>query len=386
MVELPMYMGLTGVVWGIGTVLGPIIGGAFTDSNAGWRWAFYINLCIGGVFAPVYIFMIPSFNPRPNTSYRARFGEIDGIGAILLCGAYVSGIMAVSFGGVLYDWSSGRIIALFIVSGVLFIAFGVQQTYTIFTTEARRLFPVHFVKSRTMMILFVQIICASTGLAIPLYMLPLYFQFTRGDSALEAGVRLLPYICVLVFACIANGALMGKFGYYMPWYLFGGCMVLIGSALLHTLTVTTSTSAVYGFSSLVGLGVGCFVQAGYAVAQASVPIPDIGNAISLITTGQITGLTIALSIANAVFLNRAQIGILHLLPGTSKEVAQAAISGVGSTFLETLSVSQRGAVLDIIVNSLTKTFICDIVAGALTIILALCMKRERLFQAPSAAA
>jgi MFS family permease len=149
--ERPMYVGGTGLTWGLGTALGPIIGGAFSDSSAGWRWAFYINLCIGAACAPVYIFMLPIKDPRPGVSFMDRAREMDYVGATLTIGAFVSGVMAVSFGGITYPWNSGRIIGLFVCSGVLFILLGVQQVYTIFTTTKRRIFPIEFFKSRTIL-------------------------------------------------------------------------------------------------------------------------------------------------------------------------------------------------------------------------------------------
>jgi MFS family permease len=110
---------------GLGTVLGPIIGGAFTDSLAGWRWVFYINLCIGAVCAPVYLCILPDKDPRPGVSLTDRAREIDYVGAVLTFGAFVSGTMAVSFGGITYLWNSGKIIGLFVCSGVLFIMLGI---------------------------------------------------------------------------------------------------------------------------------------------------------------------------------------------------------------------------------------------------------------------
>jgi MFS family permease len=168
--ERPQYISYTGLIWGIGTVLGPIVGGAFTDSSAGWRWAFYINLVIGAVFAPVYLFFLPTHDMRPGVPFLNRFKEVDWVGAVLMIGAITAGIMAISFGGVLYAWNSGSIIACFVVSGVLFIILGFQQVYTIFTTESRRIFPIQFLKRKTMVILFAETSSASTAVGIPLYM------------------------------------------------------------------------------------------------------------------------------------------------------------------------------------------------------------------------
>lgn len=168
--ERPMYVGLTGLLWGIGTVLGPIIGGAFTDSSAGWRWAFYINLVIGGAFAPVYLFMLPKSDPRKGVPVLRRFKELDWVGTVILMGAFVSFIMAVSFGGILYAWNSGQIIACFVVAFSLFGIFAVQQELAIFTTIEQRIFPVQFLRSRTMLLLFAETSSAATGIVVPLYM------------------------------------------------------------------------------------------------------------------------------------------------------------------------------------------------------------------------
>jgi hypothetical protein len=384
--ERPMYVGSTGLMWGIGTVLGPIIGGAFTQSSAGWRWAFYINLCVGACFAPILIFLLPTYDPKPQTMHLHRWKEMDFVGSILIISAFVSGVIAIGFGGILYAWNSGQIIACFVISLVLFATFAVQQELAIFTTPARRIFPVQFFRNRTMLILFAETSCAACGVVVPLYMIPLFFQFTRTDGALDAGVRLLPYICLMVFFCILNGAVLSKYGYYMPWYLFGGIFTTVGSALMYTVTAESSNSAVYGYSSLIGIGVGGFVQAGFSIAQALVTMEEIPEAVGFITCGQITGITISIAVANSVFLNKAESGIAALLPNASSAEIQAAVTGVGSSIVNSLPADTKVAVLDAIIGAMSKTYIGVIAAGALAIILSLFLKRERLFLSPAVAA
>jgi MFS family permease len=377
--ERPMYIGLTGLMWGTGTVLGPVVGGAFADSSVGWPWAYYINICIGGLFAPVYVFMLPTFDPRPGVKFKERCLEMDFVGTIVLVGAFVSGVMAISFGGVLYAWDSAEIITCFIVSAVLFAVFAVQQTLAILTTNERRIFPVGFLKSRSLIILFAMASCAAASMVVPLYMIPLFFQFTRGDSALDAAVRLLPYIVVMVFACISNGTLLSVYGFYMPWYLFGGSFVVTGATLMHTVGTSTSTSAVYGYSSLNGLGIGMFLQASFSVAQALVSSEDIPAAVGFISTGQITGITIGLAVANSVFLNKAESNIKVILPNASLGEIQAAILGVGSQFVKNLPGETRTAVINAIVEAMSKTYFGAIAAGSLVVVMSLFLKRERLF-------
>ncbi|KAJ5124454.1 Major facilitator superfamily domain general substrate transporter [Penicillium bovifimosum] len=384
--ERPMYVGGAGLVWGIGTVLGPIIGGAFTDSSATWRWSFYINLCVGALCAPVYLFMLPNKDPRRGTSFVNRARELDGVGTILLIGAFFSGVMAVSFGGVMYPWNSGRIIGLFCCSGVLFILFGVQQAYAIFTTPARRIMPVEFFKSRTVLILFAVTAAGGTAIFLPIYMTPLYFQFTRGDGALQSGVRLLPFIMLMIFATISNGAFLSKVGYYMPWYLAGGILIVIGGALMYTVDIATSISKIYGYTILIGIGVGLFVQASFSVGQAVVKPEQIPSSIGFISTGQITGITLALAIANAVFLNKSEDGIKAILPNTPTAEIQQAIIGMGSALFDDMSDEERQRVLEVIVSALSSTYALVITAGALVVVLSLLLKRNRLFVTPAAPA
>ena len=110
--ERPMYIGSTGLTWGLGTVLGPVTGGGFSDSPENWRWAFYINICIGAACAPVYLFILPNKDPRPGISPVDRAREMDDVGSVLTMGAFVSGVMAVFFGGVTYDWKPSASSAL----------------------------------------------------------------------------------------------------------------------------------------------------------------------------------------------------------------------------------------------------------------------------------
>ncbi|KAG8533219.1 uncharacterized protein KY384_002002 [Bacidia gigantensis] len=383
--ERPMYIGLTGVTWGLGTVLGPIIGGAFTDSSAGWRWAFYLNLVIGAIFAPVWLFLLPRFDPRPGVPLRERYRNIDYTGTILICGAYVSGIFAIDFGGNLYAWNSGRIIALFVISGILFIAFGSQQGLKILTDKENRIFPVEFLRSRTMLILFAATASASTATFIPIYFVPLFFQFARNASALSAGVHLLPFVVFLVFFCVANGGIMSANGYYMPWFLVGAVLTVIGDACLYTINEGSSTGKLYGYTILAGAGAGSFVQAGFSVAQASVDPKLIPVAIGFITCAQVGGATISLAIANSIFLNGSVKDITKLLPDESVKKVQGAVAGASSALFEQLDPDLRHQVIVAIVDNMKKVYILGITAGALVVILSVLMKREKLFMKPAAA-
>ncbi|PQE22355.1 hypothetical protein CJF32_00009316 [Rutstroemia sp. NJR-2017a WRK4] len=384
--ERPLYISATGLTWGIGIVLGPVIGGAFSESSVGWRWAFYINLLIGGVFAPVYIFMVPSKDARPGVAFKERAVEMDYVGTVLQAGALTMFVMAINWGGNIYPWNSGQVIGLFVGSGVLFIILGFQQTMTIFTTVSRRIIPVEFFKSRTIMILFAMTAASGSSAFVPIYFVPIFFQFTRGDGPLEAGVRLLPFIVVMVVMVFANGALMARWGYYMPWYLVGGLLAMAGSALMYTVDLETSSSRIYGYTVIIGVGVGMWLQASFSVAQAVVKPAAIGSAVGFMTLAQFLGITITLAIANAVFLNSSQDRIVEILPNVPISEIQAAMQGSRTDFFQKLNADQKTAVLEAIVKAIDKTYILVIVGGSLVATLSLFMKREKLFMASGVSA
>lgn len=148
---------------------------------------------------------------------------------------------------------------------------------------------------------------------------------------------------------------------------------------MNTIDTSTSTSTVYGYSILVGFGDGLFSQASFSVAQAVVDPELVSLAVGFITCAQVVGITISLAIANSLFLNGSQDKIQEILPNVSTKVIQEAISGAGSDFVKSLSPDIQARVLDAIVDSMSKSYILVIVAGAVVLVCSMVMKRERLF-------
>ncbi|OQE23756.1 hypothetical protein PENSTE_c008G04708 [Penicillium steckii] len=378
--QRPQYMALTGITWGLGTVLGPIIGGAFAENrHATWRWSFYINLCIGAAFSPIYIFYLPRGDPQKLVKLRQKFSQIDFLGMVLNIGALTALIMAINFGGNLFAWGSGREIALWVVGGVILLLFIVQQAFHIGTTYAERVFSADFLRKPLMWLLFTLMACAGTCVFVPTYYIPLLFQFVRGDTPLGAAVGLLPFIFPMVFCGLANGAAMTKLGYYMPWYLVGGMLTAIGGGLMTTVTEHTSTPRIHGYSALIGIGAGMYIQTSFSVAQAKVPPARASDAASFIALAQNLGITLALAISGAVFQNLALDKLHVLLPQVPREALRQAILGPSSGLLQGLPENVRKEALHLIVKSMSHTYYLVVVAGCLAALGSLFMKRERIF-------
>ncbi|OPB42702.1 hypothetical protein A0O28_0038230 [Trichoderma guizhouense] len=380
--ERGTYITLIGFCWGIGAVLGPVVGGAFSVSSATWRWAFYINLVIGGALTPIYLFLLPPLHPVKGVSIRTRLLRLDFVGFILGAAVWATFALALTMAGGQWPWNDGRTIAMFVVFGVLVMGYALQQRFCIFTTPETRSFPIKLLFTRTHLLLYVAMSANSATMFVFLYFFPIYFQFVHNDTALEAAVRLLPYVIITVTFNLAAGRLLSKVKRYMPIYVISGVFLTIGgSFMVAYLKPSTSISVIYGLSVLNAVGTGLTLQIGYAVASLVVDPKDIGDAISLQNFSQIGSNLISLVIAGQVFQSVAVRNLEKVLDGTSfshKEIVDA-VSGAQSTLFQQLSGELRDQAVNAITQAIQKALILLPVGGGVILLAALIMKRERLF-------
>jgi len=380
--ERSIYIAMISIAWGAGCILGPVIGGAFADSSATWRWAFYINLVIFGATAPIIFFLLPSVDPRPDLTYMQKQAKIDWLGSLLNAAIYATFVVALTFAGAGWAWSSGSFIACIVMCPVSIVAFGLQQRFLIFTTLENRIFPLDFLTNPQLILHYVLTTCAAAAAFIPLYYIPVFFGFVDGDNGITTAVRVLPFICTWIFCCMFNGALMPVFGVYWPWYLASNFFVLVGSALFYSLVgVNTSTSTIYGLSVIIGIGGGLSSQSSYSVVPAKVEPHRVPDAIGFINTAQIGGIVISLAISGTVFQNVAYQHVAQALDGLNFSPADIhdALAGTGSTVFTNTTPQVRQQVLEGIVSAIQDNYILVMAAGALGLICSLFLKREKLF-------
>lgn len=375
-IERAHYLNLVGVSWCVGTILGPIIGGAFADSSATWRWAFYINLCIAAVAAPAAAFLIPAVLPEGSLSRMARIKSIDYIGAFLFLSAVVATVMILGFGGTFYLWNDGRMIALYVVTVVVWAMFSLQQYFSLFTTD--RIFPVEFVANWEMVTLFIWTSIAISNLVVTVYSLPLLFQFTFGNSSLSSGTYTIPFVGAIIVSIGSAGPLFAKFTVYMAWYTGGCVLMLIGNSLLSTLNFSTSYGAICGYAVVSGLGVGPVVQLGYTVAQVKVARASVREATAFLTCAQMAGLALSLGVATSIFLNGATDDIAKILPDWPRNQIMASIDNADTALFDNLDSNTRARVNEAIARKIGTVFYQNVASDALGFVLALLMKRERL--------
>ncbi|KAM5479526.1 hypothetical protein McanCB56680_005454 [Microsporum canis] len=376
--QQPLYVGITGLVYGSGCILGPVVGGAFADSSASWRWGFYINLIIFGAMTPIYLFLLPSLPRWPAMSVMDKLKSLDWFGAVLSSGMYTTFAVAFSFGGAIWAWSDGRVIALIVVSALLAAAFALSQYLAVFTNENDRLFPCEFLRSPQLVLLFVCMSCGGASLFVSIYYIPLYFLFVHGDSGTEAAVRLLPFICLYVVTVVTCGAIMGRTGYHIVWYLLSGIFMTCGGAAMYTVRGNTAAANIYGYTSLVGIGMAT-TQAGYAISRHLVEPGRVPEVIQFMNISQGASQLLGLTIASSMFQNITFSKLKALLAGTEytdKEI-QAAIAGARSTVLQNATPELRAKCIDAIVQSIGNAWVLVITAGALWTVCSCFLSRKR---------
>ncbi|VUC26381.1 unnamed protein product [Clonostachys rosea] len=378
--EKPAYLAGSTVVWGIGSVLGPVVGGAFAESAATWRWGFYINLVIGAVFAPAYLFLFPAVDPQPAKSAWERLAMIDWAMTIVFLGGAACLTLAISFGGVVYAFSSSTMVALWSVTGVLLVVAAAVAKFHPGVSKENRLYPVHFLSRPILVLMQAQVFLASGIVLAMTYYVPLYFQFVRGDGPLDAGVRLLPLVIFLVVFSMVNGVFMPRFPYYGPWYIVGSALVLVGSTLMCTVEENTPNGPIYGFMILVGAGAGCYIVAGFAIVQSLVPAGDTANAVGAMTISQDLGMVFFLAIAGSLFQNIALAKIMSVLPDTPASEIVQLMAGAKSPAYLRLSPEEQSLVVPEVTASMKNIWVFFTAAAATSFLLSLPLTKQRLGQ------
>lgn len=367
--QRPTFAGLIGGMYGISSVVGPLLGGAFTDKVT-WRWCFYINLPIGGIAVAVILFF---FKPTPQRggittlAWKERIEQFDILGTIVFIPGVVCLLIALQWGGSTYPWSNGRIIALFVVFGVCILAFiGIQFWRPKYATVSP-----HMLRKRSVWAAACFTFFMGSAFFVTIYYLPIWFQAVKGVSPYESGIRNIPILLAVVVGTILSGALVTKIGYYTPFMLASSVLTSVGAGLLTTFEIDTGSSKWIGYQVICGFGIGLGLQLPLVAVQTVLDMSEIPSATALMIFMQLFGAAIFVSVGESVLTNKLVSYISQVVPG----VDAVKIASAGATNLQKVIPAEHlHGVIQVYNDALTQIFEIVLVMACLTTIGSLAME------------
>ncbi|MFD7435331.1 DHA2 family efflux MFS transporter permease subunit [Streptomyces sp. NPDC059861] len=360
------YQGLFGAVFGASSVLGPLLGGVFTE-HLSWRWVFYINLPVGAVALVV----IASVLRLPRTATKH---VIDYLGTFLIAAVATCLVLVASLGGTTWGWGSPQIVGLLVLAAVLAVGFVVVER-----RAAEPVLPLKLFRVRTFSLTAAISLIIGFAMFGAMTYLPTFLQVVQGVSPTWSGVHLLPMVLGLLLASTGSGQIVSRTGRWKVFPIAGTLVTTLGLLLLHHLDQHSSNAVISGTFFVFGFGLGLVMQVLVLIVQNAVSYEDLGVATSGATFFRSIGAAFGVAVFGSVFAGRLGEQLasafrgVPLPPGVTVESLEADSRGIAA-----LPAELRAQALDAYSSAITNVFLYAVPVALLAFVLAWFLKEDRL--------
>jgi EmrB/QacA subfamily drug resistance transporter len=368
----PALIGLIGAVYGLSSVLGPILGGVFSDKVT-WRWCFYINLPVGGVSAALILlfFKTPAQAMTTKATLKEKLLQMDPIGVSLVMAGIISFILAVEYGGQKKPWDSSTVIGLFVGCVLIWIAFVVWEYFS----KDRAMLQWRLFRKRYVWVPSIFQFFFAASYFVLLYYLPIYFQSVDGRTAISSGVLNLPMVLALAVGSVVSGTVISKTGHAAPFMAAGAILGTISAGLIYTFDIGTSMGKWIGYQIFYGAAIGMGFQMGITIAQANATPADMSQVTATVFFFQTIGGSFSVSAAQSGFVNRLVSELVKKAPNINPQM----VIGTGATQIRhAFSADQIPTIVLAYMAGIKVTFALVVALAGFTCVLVVFIPRKRL--------